>query len=167
MKIFKRIILVLFLLVSFSYIYIVMGTYLFPKFYPFGIRVAQVLTNSMYPTLEANDFVVIRKTDSYSVNDIVIYNDGESKHDVIHRIIDINGDEVITKGDANNKSDAPINVNQIKGIFIWKSSALGKVISYMNKPIVLTITITIIFIIMIINPDKNKKTKEKNMESNK
>ena len=61
MKIIKKILFILFLIVSFAYLFIIISPKVFKNFYPFGIRVAIVLTGSMEPTLEINDFVIIKK----------------------------------------------------------------------------------------------------------
>ena len=60
MRIIKKIFFVLFLLVSLTYLFIVVSPKVFKNFYPFGIRTAIVLTGSMEPTLEINDFVITK-----------------------------------------------------------------------------------------------------------
>ncbi len=49
---------------------------------------------------------------------------------VTHRIVEVNGNQIVTKGDANNTNDTPIQRNQIVGKVIkvipnfrmWKES---------------------------------------------
>ena len=44
-------------------------------------------------------------------NNIIVY--GIDNQYIVHRIIDIDGDMITTKGDANNTSDEPINKKNI------------------------------------------------------
>lgn len=154
MKIIKKIIIILFLIISFIYLFIIISPKVFKNFYPFGIKVAIVLTGSMEPTLEINDFVIIKKSNNIKVNDIVSYKDDNSSKEVLHRVIKINKDEIITKGDANNTEDKPININKVTGIYIGKIKYLGNIISFISKSIVFSIIITTIVVIMIIPSKK-------------
>lgn len=85
---------------------------------PFGISILQVSSNSMVPTFQKGDFIIIKKQSDYDVGDIITYIVAEEnqKYYVTHRIIQKNGNEYITKGDANNREDSQIvNNNTIKG----------------------------------------------------
>ena len=154
MKIIKKIIFILFLLVSFVYLFIIISPKIFKNFYPFGIKVAIVLTGSMEPTLEINDFVIVKKPSNIKENDIISYNDNISKKEVLHRVIKIDEDEIITKGDANNTEDLPINIKQVTGVYIGKIKYLGNIISFITKPIVFSSIITIVLAIMLIPKKK-------------
>ena len=59
MKMIKKIIFALFLLISLTYLFIIVSPKIFKNFYPFGIRTAIVLTGSMEPTLEIDDFIIV------------------------------------------------------------------------------------------------------------
>ena len=93
---------------------------------PFGIGVSVVLTGSMEPELSANDVIFVKKADDYSVGDVVVYSTGGSL--TVHRIIFIEGDEVITKGDANDAEDKPINRSTIIGRVAWSVPYVGAVV---------------------------------------
>ena len=155
MRIIKNIIFVLFLLVSLTYLFIVVSPKVFKNFYPFGIRTAIVLTGSMEPTLEINDFVITKYPDDVKINDIVSYKEETSKTETLHRIVKIDGDKITTKGDANNTEDKPIDRSQITGIYIGRSKFLGKMISAVTSPVGFTITIILICIIMILPSRKH------------
>lgn len=100
---------------------------------PFGYGVSVVLSGSMEDRLSVDDLVIIKATDDYEVNDIVVYQDGNSL--VIHRIIAIDGDTVTTKGDANNTADKPINKRQIKGELVCDIAGIGTVVRILRQPI--------------------------------
>ena len=85
---------------------------------PFGVTVLQVSSNSMIPTFQKGDFIIIKKQADYHVGDIITYTitEGNKEYYVTHRIIEKNGNEYITKGDANNREDSQVvNNNTIKG----------------------------------------------------
>jgi signal peptidase len=157
MRIIKKIFFGLFLLISLTYLFTVVSPIIFKDFYPYGIRTAIVLTGSMEPTLAINDFIIVKKPNNIELNDIVSYKSDNSKKEILHRVVSINGDEIITKGDANNKEDVPININQISGVYIGKVKYLGKIISFFTKPIGFSIAITIFMIIMLFPIDKKIK----------
>lgn len=155
MKFIKTICFSLFLLISLSYIFIIISPRIFKGFYPFGIKTAIVETGSMEPTLKINDFVIVKKPKKVEVDDIVSYtNNGKSE--VLHRVVRINKKEIITKGDANNTEDQPINISQVTGIYVGKIKYLGNIISIMKKPLVFSTIITVLLILWLIT--RNKKT---------
>ena len=92
---------------------------------PFGVGASVVLSGSMEPTLKVNDLVFVTEQDSYDVDDIVVYQNGSEY--IIHRIIKVSDDEVITKGDANNIADDPISIDQIKGKYSFRIPFIGYV----------------------------------------
>ena len=100
---------------------------------PFGIGVAVVLSGSMEPEISSGDLLIVTEREGYAVEDIVVYQDGRMA--VTHRIISISGDEVITKGDANNAPDDPITMSQIKGKVLFAIPLLGYLVDLIKTPI--------------------------------
>ncbi len=100
---------------------------------PFGYGMSVVLTGSMESRLSENDLIIVKETDRYGIDDIVIFQDGNSL--VVHRIIAMDGDTVTTKGDANNTPDAPINKSQIKGVLIYDIPGVGGVVNVIKHPV--------------------------------
>ena len=96
---------------------------------PFGIGSSVVLTGSMEPALSVNDLVIVKALppEEYKIDDIVVYQDQYSL--VIHRIVVINGDLVVTQGDANDVTDDPINLSQIKGKMIARVPFVGIIVN--------------------------------------
>lgn len=97
---------------------------------PFGFGVSVILSPSMEPVLHTNDLVFVTKQDSYEVDDIVVYQEGKML--VIHRIISIDGDTVITKGDANNTADDPVSLDDIKAKLSFKIPFIGLIFKYIK-----------------------------------
>ena len=155
MKTIKKVFFALFLLMSLSYLYIVVSPKIFKNFYPFGIKTAIVLTGSMEPTLNIDDFVILRELKGrVNVNDIVSYKRPGEKTEVLHRVVSVDKNIVITKGDANNKEDDPIDVMQITGVYVRKVKYLGKIITFFTKPLGVSITVTLFLIILLFPTSK-------------
>ncbi len=155
MKTIKKVFFALFLLMSLSYLYIVVSPKIFKNFYPFGIKTAIVLTGSMEPTLNIDDFVILRELKGrVNVNDIVSYKRPGEKTEVLHRVVRVDKNIVITKGDANNKEDDPIDVMQITGVYVRKVKYLGKIIAFFTKPLGVSFTVTLFLIILLFPTSK-------------
>lgn len=110
-----------------------------------GYSVLVIISGSMEPELAVDDLIII-KEDLYKNGDIVTYKSGNSF--VTHRIIDIDGDFIYTKGDSNNVQDDPITQSQIQGKVIFKIKHFGKFTSFVSSPIGITICIIIFFLLI-------------------
>ena len=64
----------------------------------------------MFPLLKNNSYVGIEYTKNIKFSDIAVF---KRKKYVIHRIVKINRDNIITKGDNNSFFDKPIKKNKI------------------------------------------------------
>lgn len=129
---------------------------------PFGYGMSVVLTGSMSPTLEADDLVFVKKTDNFKKDDIVVYQSGSSL--VIHRVMEINGDELITKGDANNACDAPINKKTVLGVMVGHIDGAGRIIDFIRQPVVVAMIILLIFVLAELSFHKEKKNDRDEIE---
>lgn len=150
MIILKKLFFSLFLLISLLYLFIIISPKIIKGFYPFGIKTAIVLTGSMEPTLEINDFVIMKKPNSIKLNDIVSYRQRNSNYDVLHRVIKINNNVIVTRGDANNTDDKPIDISQVTGVYVGKIKYIGNIIIFLQKPIILSSIIILLLLIMFI-----------------
>ena len=100
---------------------------------PFGYGASVVLSGSMEPEFSKGDLIVVAEADSYSERDIVVFQDGHSL--VVHRIIEIDGEKIITQGDANNVPDEPIEASAIKGKVLFHVDKLGAIVSFFKTPV--------------------------------
>ena len=157
MRIFKKISFGLFLLVSLTYLFVVISPRIFEGFFPLGIKAAVVETGSMEPTIMINDFVIMKRPKDLKVNDIVSYKSGKSKREILHRIVEINGNEIVTKGDANNTEDDPIKREQITGKYVGTIKYLGNVIYFTSKPVVFAIIIVVLVVFMFLPTKEDKE----------
>ena len=126
---------------------------------PFGIGGAVVLSGSMEPTLSVNDFVLVKAEDSYEVDDIVVYQSGNSL--VIHRVVEIDGENIIARGDANNVNDDPVPMIYIKGRLICAIPFVGAVLRMLKS---LPGTLALIAAAILLVERSWRKEKSKDME---
>lgn len=120
MKTIEKILEVFFLIMVIILVFIA-GSFTYSKYIAkddvanaFGYTLMVVKSNSMVPVFEYGDKLIIKLNDSYEVGDIVTFK--EKNYFVTHRVIEIKANEVTTKGDANNKEDAPISKKSIVGV---------------------------------------------------
>ena len=113
----------------------------------FGYTFFEVATGSMYPTIEVGDIVIVNITKDVKENDIIVYKDEENF--ITHRIVKKTSEEIITKGDANNTEDAPINENAILGKVVNKIPHLGTIRKVILSPKVIGLIVMLIFIVII------------------
>lgn len=138
----------------------------------FGLRIYRVASGSMEPNIKVGDFIIIKTQNEYDTGDIITYLDKEECF-VTHRIIMMNGEEITTKGDANNSIDTSITKQQIIGKVIFKIKGLN-FISYLLTRIEIWILVLVIGVITIIifsrrkednklrRKEKRKKRRRKN-----
>lgn len=130
---------------------------------PFGIGAAVVLSGSMEPTLDVNDVIIVRETGSYEVNDIVVYQSGNTL--IVHRIIAKDGETIVTQGDANNVADTPIEIRTVKGKVIAHIPAAGLVVNALRTPAGILIVLIAAFTLMEFSFRKEKDKDEKELEA--
>ena len=139
----------------------------------FGYSAFEVITGSMSPTIEIGDVVIVKIKNTFKENDIIVYKQEGSF--ITHRVIKIDGDEINTKGDANNSEDKAINFNQVLGQVVYVVPKFATWKKVITTPAVLgLIIITVILFGLVFsienNDDKknnNKKKGEKNDKQEK
>ena len=109
----------------------------------FGYSVFDVVTGSMSGTIEIDDYVVVKRTNDIELNDIVTFKYGDVL--ITHRVVQIAGDKLITKGDVNNSEDYAITMDNIIGKVVKVIPRAGIWKDVLTKPSVLScIFITLI-----------------------
>lgn len=126
----------------------------------FGYTFFEVATGSMANTIQVGDAVIVKLTKEVNENDIVVYKEDDDF--ITHRLIEKkeNG-EMVTKGDANNSQDKPINETQILGKVIYIIPKLGILRKAILSPKVL-ILITTLIILLGVALKITTDTEEKN-----
>lgn len=101
---------------------------------PFGVGVAVVLSGSMEPELSVDDVILVQQQDGYEVGDVVVYQSSGAL--VVHRIVRIDGETVVTKGDANNAEDGEMDIGMIKGRVVGHANGAGAAVRLLKSPMV-------------------------------
>ena len=101
----------------------------------------------METQIHKGDYIIVKNTNNYKKGDIVTYK--ENDYYITHRIVEINGNKVITKGDANNTNDEEIDKNDIVGKYIFKHKIINILINY--KYIFIGVILVLFIITNIIN----------------
>ncbi len=163
MVILKKIISVL---ANISYVLIaIYGVLVIPKV--FGITPVVVLSGSMEPTYSVGDLLYYKKVDrELEVGDVITYRLDDAL--VTHRIVDIQGSEYITQGDANEARDLnPVLQDSIVGIPVFSLPMIGYYIYFVNNNLYLVGIVVVILLsefllsnIKTFDIDKNEKRKE-------
>lgn len=91
-------------------------------------EIYEVKTGSMEDGIHAGDYILIVKKKEYKVGDVVTYK--KDGYHITHRIIEKNGEKVITKGDANNVSDEEMDASKIVGKVIIHGGILNILIDF-------------------------------------
>lgn len=124
---------------------------------PFGYGAAVVLSGSMEPEMSKGDLILVAEKESYVTDDVVVFQQGSTL--VVHRIIEKNGDSLVTKGDANPSADEPIAVSDVKGRVIACIPYVGTLVNLIKTPVG-TICIIALAVILIEIPRRNEKKKD-------
>lgn len=129
---------------------------------PFGYGGAVVLSGSMEPAIMVDELIIVKAEDSYEVGDVVVYQSGSMM--VVHRIMDMDGERVITRGDANNMDDSPVELAQIKGKVIYHIPKVGGVVRILKTPAATLILIVAAVLSVELPYQKDKEKKDEELE---
>lgn len=101
----------------------------------FGYSVFNVVTGSMSGTIEIDDYVIVKHTKDIKLNDIVTF-----EYDnvlITHRVREIKGEQIVTRGDVNNSDDYAITQQNIIGKVVKILPKAGIWKNVLTKPEVL------------------------------
>lgn len=126
----------------------------------FGYTFFEVATGSMSNTIEIGDVVIVKITKEVQENEIIVYSEGNNF--ITHRLIEKDGqNRFITKGDANNSEDKPIEESQILGKVIYIIPKIGILKRAILSPQVLILILTlIVLLVMASKLTTNKEAKD-------
>lgn len=131
---------------------------------PLGFGLAEVMSDSMYPTIKTGDVIMVVPQDEYEVDDIVAFKD--SIGIVTHRIIEENDDGTfVTKGDfkGNTKDDVPLRREYIIGKVVKTFAGFGAFVSIMQSPAIIIMFVIIIGLLLFLSTKKEKEAEEEDI----
>lgn len=119
-----------------------------------------VLTESMEPTIFPQEFILIKELNNYELNDVVTYQSLDGTL-ITHRILQIDQDGFIAKGDKNQVTDARIALETIQGKVVFHSLSLGIfVIRYLKIIAIFCLTILGMLILRKLIKEKRSEKEE-------
>ena len=123
-----------------------------------GYAVLEVVSGSMEPNIHIGDMIVINtKNKEYRVNDIITFYDVNGAF-VTHRIIYIDKDGILTKGDNNNAEDEKITKDKVVGKYVFKITGAGKIMAAFKTPFVMVMVMVIgVMVCILLSTDKDGK----------
>jgi len=95
---------------------------------------ASITSGSMWPALKKGDLILIKGVadakEEVELNDIIVYKNpstssGQGPSFTIHRVIKLNEETLVTKGDANNVADNPIKYEDV----------IGELLTFNERPV--------------------------------
>ena len=108
-----------------------------------------VISGSMRPAIDPGDLLIIRQEEAYQPGDVVTFTEGESL--VTHRLLEVNGDTALTRGDANNTDDAPVSLSRIQGRMVLRVPAIGSLVLYLRSSQG-TLALTALLVLLVLVP---------------
>lgn len=150
LKIFKIFFVLIFILLILLNLVLLFSKFVLKKEYPdiLGYSYFEVLTGSMRNEINISDIVIVKSQANYQVGDIITY---KSKNYVVtHRVVKVEENILVTKGDANNISDEPIYKNQVIGKVVHKIEKAGIYIKVFTDIKVIVLMFIIIMLIVFI-----------------
>lgn len=121
-----------------------------------GYGVLEVVSGSMEPTIHVGDMIIIDTKDKeYNEQEIVTFYDKQGSF-VTHRIISLDGDVMITKGDNNDSEDGEVQTSKIVGTYVTKLNGVGKILSAFKSPLTMVMILIIgILTCVFVSTDKD------------
>lgn len=127
-----------------------------------GIRPCSVISGSMEPNLPTWSLCFIDTRISYDeiqTGDIVVYNRRSDDMRIIHRVIEITSEGMITKGDANSVSDGfSVGRDNLYGKSLFYIPYLGYWGRFAQKPIIKISIIMCWFVLLMTDIVTSRKT---------
>lgn len=124
----------------------------------FGYSIFSTETGSMSPTIEKGDIVFVKIGEEVQEKDIITYKSGNSF--ITHRIIQIDGESIIAKGDNNNTQDQEIQKDAVIGkvSFIINNVEIWKQV-FSDISVIVPVFITVILIIILVSYKEKQEKK--------
>lgn len=132
-----------------------------------GIYMFNIVSESMEPTLDINDVVIVQRCapSELKEGDIITYK--QEDRTISHRILDITKEKetikIKTKGDNNEIPDPyEVEVGQVYGKVLFHIKKIGKLISYIQnvRGFINIAIFAIIVFIMVSLRDKQRNTRK-------
>ena len=135
-----------------------------------------VQSNSMSPTFKTGSLLIIKKVDATAIreNDIITFRRNRDNVATTHRVMRILNDEglqFVTRGDANNVDDPlPVSAEDVSGIVVASLPYIGYFIGFIRTKqgllvcIIIPALILMIFQVLKLLKEEKKKERKPSIE---
>ena len=128
----------------------------------FGYRAYVITTNSMEPTINVGDIIIVSGIEKDKIKTDKIVTFEQNNQIITHRIVGIEetekGSKYVTKGDNNlTKDTEEISYEQILGTIVLKIPRIGNIILLLEDKVYIILLLNLILIIYI----NTKRVEEK------
>ena len=111
----------------------------------FGIKYYTVGSDSMAPAIKRNALVYVNtKIKKIDIGDVVAIDTGGIP--LLHRVVELGENYIITKGDANVTSDAPRTFEDIIGVVVFHIPYLGIILAS-QYPLLILVMAVLLYIV--------------------
>ena len=137
----------------------------------FGRSLLVIATPSMTGSVDAGDAIIIKKSATYEVGDVITYFPAGESVSVTHRIVRIEGEKYYAKGDANEAEDPdPIFLTQIAGKMTVRLPNLGIIIEWLRTwqgvAFIVSIGAVVVALVMVAHPNEEARSAEETAADN-
>ncbi len=92
--------------------------------------------SSMAPLLADGDLAVVRSSEDVGVGDVVLYEEPDFGVGVLHRVVELDGDQLVLKGDANDfLDDRHPMATDVEGSLWFSIPDAGSVLAWIRTPL--------------------------------
>ena len=132
-----------------------------------GLRLCPIQSGSMEPEIPTYSYCLISTRydyDSLQVGDIIVYDHPYDHMQVVHRIIAVLPDGIITKGDANPVDDGILlTEGDIYGVYLGHIPGVGRIVNIIRTPVGIGFILAIVVLLLISDVrSQQKKSKDSN-----
>ena len=131
-----------------------------------GLRLCPNTTGSMAPTIPAYSLCLIDTHvdyDSLQTGDIIVYDRPYDHMQVVHRIIAIFDEGVLTKGDANPVDDGILlTEGDIYGVYLGHIPGVGRIVNIIRTPVGIAVILAAVALLLVSDARSQKKKQDSN-----
>lgn len=135
-----------------------------------GLRLCPVQSGSMEPEIPTYSMCLISTRydyDTLTEGDVIVYDRPYDHMQVVHRIIAVLPDGIITKGDANPVDDGILlTEGDIYGIYLGHIPGVGRLANIIRSPVGIVVILAIVVLLLVSDARPQKRSKDGNNTPN-
>ena len=125
-----------------------------------------LVTGSMEPEIPTYSYCLVNTHydyDSLQVGDIIVYDRPYDHLQVVHRIVSILDEGIITQGDANPVDDGILlTESDIVGVYLGHIPGVGRIVNIIRTPVGIAVILAAVALLLISDARSQKKKQDSN-----